>query len=73
MALLLIIRYILSSENKRRDNEDPADDEHQHVYIEKMDKDGEMIKVKVDKVSLHIISFGCNRLFMTLLTRNFWT
>uniref|UniRef100_A0A8H7XZ67 MFS general substrate transporter n=1 Tax=Psilocybe cubensis TaxID=181762 RepID=A0A8H7XZ67_PSICU len=49
MALLLIIRYILSSENKRRDREDPADDQFQNVYIEKMGKDGEMIKVKVDK------------------------
>lgn len=51
MALLLAIRYILEAENKRRDNEDPMDDAYEDVYIEKIGKDGEMIKVKVDKVS----------------------
>ncbi|PPQ95047.1 hypothetical protein CVT25_000615 [Psilocybe cyanescens] len=54
MALLLAIRYILEAENKRRDNEDPMDDAHEDVYIEKFGKDGEMIKVKVDKEFLDL-------------------
>jgi len=49
MSLLLIIRYILSSENKRRDNE-PIDDTYDDVYIEKLGKDGQTERIKVDKV-----------------------
>ena len=49
MALLLIIRYHLSSENKRRDAE-PLDTTYDDVYIERMDKNGDMEKVRVDKV-----------------------
>ena len=39
MSLFLTIRYVLSSENKRRDNE-PIDDTYDDVYIEKLGKDG---------------------------------
>ncbi|KAF8147682.1 major facilitator superfamily domain-containing protein [Crassisporium funariophilum] len=54
MALLLVIRYVLSSENKRRD-EEPADETYDDdVYIERMGKDGEMEKVKVDKEFLDL-------------------
>ena len=49
MSLLLAIRYILSSENKRRDNE-PIDDTYDDVYIEKLGKDGQTERIKVDKV-----------------------
>ena len=50
MSLLLTIRYVLSSENKRRDNE-PVDDTYDDVYIEKLGKDGQTERIKVDKVS----------------------
>ncbi|KAF4611626.1 hypothetical protein D9613_003985 [Agrocybe pediades] len=53
MALLLIIRYLLSSENKRRDNE-PIDDTYEDVYIERVGENGEMEKVKVDKEFLDL-------------------
>jgi len=49
MGLLLLIRYLLSNENKRRDNE-PVDETFEDVYIERIGKDGELEKVKVDKV-----------------------
>ena len=51
MALLLIIRYVLSKENKRRDQE-PLDDSCDGVYIERIGKDGQVERVKVDKVNL---------------------
>ena len=51
MALLLIIRFILSSENKRRDQE-PPDETYDDVYIDRIGKDGEVHKVKVEKVRL---------------------
>ena len=50
MSLLLIIRYVLSKENKRRDQEQ-LDDSYDDVYIERMGKDGQVERVKVDKVS----------------------
>lgn len=50
MSLLLIIRYVLSKENKRRDRE-KVDDSYDDVYIEKMGKDGQVERVKVDKVN----------------------
>lgn len=51
MGLLLVIRYHLSSENKRRDAE-LLDTTYDDVYIERMSKNGEMEKVKVDKVGV---------------------
>ena len=51
MSLLLIIRYVLSTENKRRDKEEQQlDDNYDDVYIERMGKDGQVERVKVDKV-----------------------
>ena len=49
MSLLLTIRYVLSSENKRRDNE-PIDDTYDDVYIERIGKEGQTERIKVDKV-----------------------
>jgi len=51
MSLLLTIRYVLSSENKRRDNE-PVDDTYDDVYIERIGKEGQTERIKVDKVRL---------------------
>ena len=59
MALLLIIRYVLSKENKRRDREQ-LDDSYDDVYIERIGKDGQVERVKVDKVNLFFI-FLCSR------------
>ena len=50
MALLLIIRYVLSTENKHRDQEQ-LDDGYDDVYVERMGKDGQVERVKVDKVN----------------------
>ena len=51
MSLLLIIRYVLSTENKRRDQEEQhLDNNYDDVYIERLGKDGQVEKVKVDKV-----------------------
>ena len=52
MSLLLIIRYVLSTENKRRDREQlDKDDNYDDVYIERVGKDGQVERVKVDKVN----------------------
>ncbi|CAA7262313.1 unnamed protein product [Cyclocybe aegerita] len=53
MAILLIIRLMLSRENKRRDRE-PLDETYEDVYIERTGKDGEVEKVKVDKEFLDL-------------------
>jgi len=54
MALLLLIRFILSTENKRRDQEQ-VDDSYDDIYIERMDKDGQVERVKADKVKKLIV------------------
>lgn len=61
MALLLIIRYVLSTENKRRDQEqqEQLDDRYDDVYIERMGADGQVEKVKVDKVN-YLCAWFCN-------------
>jgi ACS family allantoate permease-like MFS transporter len=52
MSLLLIIRYVLSTENKRRDREQlDKDNSYDDVYIERIGKDGQLERVKVDKVN----------------------
>lgn len=51
MVLLLLIRWELSAENKRRDQEPPSD-KYDNVYVERLSPDGVPEKVKVDKVSL---------------------
>ena len=56
MTLLLIIRYVLSKENKRRDQEQ-LDDSYDDVYIERIGKDGQVERVKVDKVNLFFYFF----------------
>ena len=54
MAILLIIRYVLSTENKRRDREQLVD-AYDDIYIERIGKDGQVEKVKVDKViNIHL-------------------
>ena len=64
VALLLIIRYVLSTENKRRDQE-KLDDSYDDVYIEKMGKDGQVERLKVDKVNhimltMRILAYSVN-------------
>ncbi|KAH8092231.1 MFS general substrate transporter [Cristinia sonorae] len=51
--LLLVIRYILAAENKRRDQE-PVDDTYDDVYIEVLNADGEKVQKKVDKEYLDL-------------------
>lgn len=53
MALMLIIRHLLVAENKRRD-EEPRDDTYDEVYIESVTKEGESVKMKVDKEFLDL-------------------
>ncbi|KAF8878220.1 MFS general substrate transporter [Infundibulicybe gibba] len=53
MVISLIIRYILSTENKRRDAE-PRDEKYEHVYIERTTKEGIVERVKVEKEFLDL-------------------
>ncbi|KAF7437247.1 hypothetical protein PC9H_004084 [Pleurotus ostreatus] len=53
MALMLIIRHLLVAENKRRD-EEPRDDTYDEVYVESVTKEGESVKIKVDKEFLDL-------------------
>ncbi|KAF7314783.1 Membrane transporter [Mycena kentingensis (nom. inval.)] len=53
MLLLLVIRWVLNAENKRRDAEPPSD-EYDNVYIERMAADGVVEKIKVDKEFLDL-------------------
>jgi hypothetical protein len=76
MATMLIIRYLLARENKRRDAEpkDPSQDED--VYIERVTDEGIVEKVKVDKVcSLfkfwHSGTLGL--IYRAPILRNSWT
>lgn len=48
-GLLLIIRYVLARENKRRDAE-PPDNTYDDVYMEIVMPDGKRVERKVDKV-----------------------
>ncbi|KAJ7169296.1 major facilitator superfamily domain-containing protein [Mycena crocata] len=54
MALFLTIRYVLSTENKRRDALPPTDDPYDNVYVERLSADGVLEKVKVDKQFLDL-------------------
>ncbi|PFH54029.1 hypothetical protein AMATHDRAFT_53809 [Amanita thiersii Skay4041] len=53
MAILLVLRYILWRENKRRDTE-PADTTYDDVYIERVSSSGEVERVKVTKEFLDL-------------------
>lgn len=46
---MLLIRVLLSRENKRRDNE-PVDETYDDVYIEVIDSEGKRVEQKVPKV-----------------------
>ena len=80
MTLLLVIRYVLSKENKRRDKEQ-LDDSYDDVYIERVGKDGQVERVKVDKVScslfflLRFVTMFRDVIMMRITVffyRNFW-
>ncbi|KAF5362795.1 hypothetical protein D9757_011022 [Collybiopsis confluens] len=53
MFLFLAIRYHLDRENKRRDAE-PRDDRYDNVYIERVNEDGTIDEVKVEKEFLDL-------------------
>ncbi|KAF8900479.1 MFS general substrate transporter [Gymnopilus junonius] len=65
MGLLLAIRYLLSSENKRRDSE-PVNETYDDVFIDKVGPDGAVEKVKVDKEFLDLTDVQ-NREFRCVL------
>lgn len=68
--LLLVIRFMLSRENKKRDAE-PVSDNFEEVYIEQVTADGKRIEVKVDKVRLDS-SFTQSKLIVSvILCRNY--
>lgn len=48
-VLLLILRFLLAAENKRRDRE-PPDTTYDDVYIEVVQSDGKVVQKKLDKV-----------------------
>ncbi|KII85708.1 hypothetical protein PLICRDRAFT_178743 [Plicaturopsis crispa FD-325 SS-3] len=51
--LLLVIRYVLAAENKRRDTE-PPDETYDEVYIEYVNADGKRVDKKIDKEFLDL-------------------
>lgn len=51
--ILLVIRYLLAKENKRREAE-PADDTYDDVYMNIVDADGKTVESKVAKVFLSV-------------------
>lgn len=51
MILILVLRYILSAENKRR-KEEEYDDKYDNVFIVTKDADGKETEKRVDKVCL---------------------
>ncbi|KZT03217.1 uncharacterized protein LAESUDRAFT_762193 [Laetiporus sulphureus 93-53] len=53
MTLLLIIRFVLARENKRRDAE-PPDMTYDDVYIEVVLPDGKRVERKVEKEFLDL-------------------
>ncbi|KAF7368275.1 MFS general substrate transporter [Mycena venus] len=53
MILILIIRWYLAAENKRRDREPPSH-AYDNVYVEHLSQDGKLEKVKVDKEFLDL-------------------
>jgi hypothetical protein len=50
MALVLVIRHLLVTENKRRDAEPPQDDRYNEVFIQKQNRAGVVERVKINKV-----------------------
>lgn len=50
--LLLILRFMLAQENKRRDAE-PRDDSYDNVYISQPNAQGKVVQQKVDRVRAH--------------------
>ncbi|KAJ7105845.1 major facilitator superfamily domain-containing protein [Mycena epipterygia] len=54
MSLLLVIRYVLAAENKRREAEPKLDHAYDNVYVECLSSEGVLEKVKVDKEFLDL-------------------
>jgi len=52
-AVLLIIRYLLNAENKRRDRE-PLDHTYDEVFIEVVTPEGKVVQKKIDKEYLDL-------------------
>ena len=55
--LLLALRFVLATENKRRDASAQETDSLDEVYVEQKDESGAVREAKVDKVSCHDESF----------------
>ncbi|KAJ7600723.1 MFS general substrate transporter [Mycena floridula] len=53
IGILLLIRFLLNRENKKRDAE-PIDETYDNVYMEIVDADGKLIRRKVDKEFLDL-------------------
>jgi ACS family allantoate permease-like MFS transporter len=55
---LLVTRWYLAAQNKKREQEQP-DDTYDGVYIQVTDEDGKPVEKRVDKVS-RVLSGGCS-------------
>lgn len=53
--LLIVLRYMLRAENKRRDKE-PHDTKYDDVYMTHIDEDGKAVERRVDKVCLSCLA-----------------
>lgn len=69
---MLVIRYTLARENKRRDAE-PVDETYDDVYIEVVNADGKRVEKKVSKVRLRTRGSLFIRLLIVSSHRNSWT
>ena len=51
IAIILLIRYVLNKENKRRDalQAESTHAQDEHGYVERVDSDGQVVRQKVDK------------------------
>lgn len=52
--IILAIRYVLDTENKRRDALQASSAHDEYGYVEKADSDGQIIRQKVDKAMLDL-------------------
>jgi hypothetical protein len=65
MALMILLRRIMSKENKRR-NAEPKDTTYDEVYIERVNSDGSIDKIRVEKVQISTCRKSSNALLITI-------
>lgn len=57
-VLLLVLRFLLAMENKRRDDRPVTDDGYSDAYIAYVQEDGKTVERKVDRVCGYAVRSG---------------